>query len=374
MAYLGEDVPKLGFGLMRLPHINNDINKEIDIEQVKEMVDLFIENGFSYFDTAYGYVGSEDATKKALVDRYPRESFYLASKMPSWEAKNRKEAEQMLEISLERTGAGYFDFYLLHNVGGSRTEFFEKYGTWEFLQKKKEEGLIRHVGFSFHDHADLLDEVLTKHPETEFVQLQINYADWNSPQIQSALCYEVARKHNVPIIIMEPLKGGSLCNLPEPVEKIFKKSDPNANLASWGLRFANNLDGIITILSGMSTLEQVRQNIDTFANFKGLTDEDHKTFSNVQQKLEEISSIPCTDCRYCLPGCPMNIPINDTFKNMNNYLIYNNLKSARFSHSFDTRETGKASDCIECGACEEVCTQGIEIIKELKRSAEVLEA
>ena len=219
--YLGQDIPKLGFGLMRLPMLDS----EVDIEQTKEMVDIFLAEGFRYFDTAYGYIDgkSERAIKEALVDRYPRDSFLLATKLPAWAgAKTKEEAQQMFYTSLERTGAGYFDFYLLHNLGEARTEFFDRFDIWNFLEQKKKEGLIRHIGFSFHDKAAVLDKILTEHPEMEFVQLQINYADWDDPMVESGRCYEAARKHGKPIILMEPVKGGLLASPPPSVEKIFK--------------------------------------------------------------------------------------------------------------------------------------------------------
>ena len=256
--HLGQDVPKLGFGLMRLPMIEG----KIDIEQVKTMVDMFLEKGFTYFDTAYGYANgeSEKAAKIALVDRYPRDSFFLATKLPAWAGpKTAEEARQMFYTSLERTGAGYFDYYLLHNVGESRTAYFDKYDIWEFLKERKAEGLIKHLGFSFHDKADVLESVLTAHPDMEFVQLQINYADWDNPSIESRKCYEVARKHGKPVIIMEPVKGGILASPPPSVTKILSDADPSASPASWGIRFAASLEGVITVLSGMSNIEQMAE-------------------------------------------------------------------------------------------------------------------
>ena len=242
MGSLGQDIKKLGFGLMRLPMIGEDV----DIEQTKKMVDLFLSKGFTYFDTAYGYLGgkSEMAIKTALVDRYPRESYQLATKLPAWAgAKTAEEAQGMLATSLARTGAGYFDFYLLHNLGDNRTEAFDRFGIWDFLRRKRDEGVIKHLGFSFHDKADVLDDLLTRNPDMEFVQLQINYADWESASIQSRACYEVARKHGKPVIIMEPVKGGSLAALPADIAKIFTDADPKASLSSWAIRFAASLDG-----------------------------------------------------------------------------------------------------------------------------------
>jgi len=372
MAYLGENIKKLGFGLMRLPMIGEDV----DIEQTKKMVDLFLEKGFTYFDTAYGYLGgkSEMAVKTALVERYPRESFQLATKLPAWAgAKTAEEARQMFYTSLERTGAGYFDFYLLHNLGDTRTESFDKFGIWDFVRELKEQGLIKHLGFSMHDSAEALDKVLTAHPEVEFVQLQINYADWESPSIQSRLCYETAQRHGKPVIIMEPVKGGSLANLPEPVASVFKAADPGASLPSWAIRYAASLPGLVTVLSGMSNVEQMEDNLSFMENFQPLSEDERKVVDNAVAALNAIPQIPCTACQYCVKGCPMEIAIPGIFKAMNNYLVYNNLAGAQGNYGFATRLGGVASKCIACRQCEEVCPQHIAIVDELARAAGILE-
>jgi predicted aldo/keto reductase-like oxidoreductase len=376
MGYLGENIKKLGFGLMRLPTIEGTAG-EVDIEQMKQMVDLFMAKGFTYFDTAYGYGEgkSEAAAKVALIDRYPRESFQFATKLPAWAGpKTAEEAKQMFWTSLERTGAGYFDFYLLHNLGGMRTEKFTEYGIWEFAFEMKAKGLIKHVGFSFHDSADELDKVLTAHPEAEFVQLQINYADWESGSVQSRKCYEVARKHNKPVIIMEPVKGGSLASLPENVAKILLDTNPAMSQASWAIRFAASLDGVITVLSGMSNLEQMKNNISYMEHFKPLDAEEKAAVEKARLALEAIPRIPCTSCSYCVKGCPQGIHIPGYFDAMNRYLVYNQLDEAKFGYMLEQRfGSEKGSACIACGACEAVCPQKISIVDELKKVVGALE-
>lgn len=372
MDYLGKNIPKLGFGLMRLPMLGD----EVDLEQTKQMVDKFLAAGFTYFDTAYGYLGgkSEEAVKTALVDRYPRESFQLATKLPAWAGPTTaEEAKAMLQTSLKRTGAGYFDFYLLHNCGDERTQAFDKFGIWDYALEQKAKGIIKHVGFSFHDKADVLDQLLTKHPEMEFVQLQINYADWEDPSVQSRKCYEVARKHGKPIIIMEPVKGGLLAAPPEAVGNILRQAAPEKDLPSWALRFAASLDGIITVLSGMSTLEQMEQNLNTMSQFQPLTPAELDTIEKAREALASVSSIPCTSCQYCVKGCPQGIPIPSVFSAMNTQLIYGNLDRAKGSYGFATQNKSKASDCIQCGQCESVCPQHISIIEELQKAAATLE-
>ncbi|NLO49178.1 MAG: 4Fe-4S dicluster domain-containing protein [Clostridiales bacterium] len=376
MAYLGENIKKLGFGLMRLPMIGG-MDGDIDIAQVKDMVDLFMAKGFTYFDTAYGYANgkSEAAAKTALVDRYPRESFQLATKLPAWAGpKTADEAKQMFWTSLERTGAGYFDFYLLHNCGGGRTAVFDNFGIWDYVRELKQKGFVKHIGFSFHDTADELDRILTAHPDMEFVQLQLNYGDWESGSVQSRKCYEVALKHNKPIIIMEPVKGGSLANLPDRVGNILKEADPKASQASWAIRFAASLDNVITVLSGMSTLEQMKDNLSYMENFKPLNAEEKTVVEKARQILMDIPQVPCTSCAYCVEGCPQGIHIPQMFDAMNRYLVYDDLNAAKFACGLEQMfGSKKASECIACGACEAVCPQKIQIIDELKRVAETLE-
>ena len=372
--YLGERIPKLGFGLMRLP---KTADGHIDIEQVKEMVDLFLDAGGKYFDTAWGYNDgdSERAAGAALVARYPRESYYLATKLPAWCTDTQEKAEQMLADSLERTGAGYFDFYLLHNLGKGRTEFFDRFGIWDFVQRKKAEGVLKHVGFSMHADAESLDKVLTEHPEMEFVQLQINYADWESAKTQSRLCYEVARKHGKPVIIMEPIKGGALTTLSEETAAPLRALEPETPLSDWALRFAMSLEGLVTVLSGMSSVEQMKGNLALLKSFRPMDEAGYKALEQVVENINAIPTIPCTACGYCMKGCPQNIAIPGAFAAMNSYKVYHNLNTAKMMYFFPTVKEGhaKAGECIGCGQCETVCPQGIAVIEELKQAAAVLD-
>ncbi|MDR3542359.1 MAG: aldo/keto reductase [Desulfosporosinus sp.] len=371
MSYLGENIPKLGFGFMRLPMIG----EEIDIEQTKDMVDLFMSKGFSYFDSSWAYIGgkSEEAMKTAIVDRYPRESFQIATKCPVWLVKTEEEAKNMFWTSLKRTGAGYIDYYLLHNLGESRTKSFDDFGMWDYVRELKEKGLIRHIGFSIHDKAAAIDKILTEHPEMEFVQFQLNYADWESDSIEARKCYEVSLKHNKPIVIMEPIKGGALANPVDSVKKIFEEANPKASVASWAVRYAASLDNIVTVLSGMSSIEQVRDNVSYMEHFKPLSEAERAVVEKARKVFSEIPCIPCTSCEYCVKGCPQKIHIPHIFVAYNRKMIYDDFSNAKGSYRFAVMSGGKASDCIACGDCEKVCPQHINIIENLKTIAEELE-
>ncbi len=366
MAYLGEEIKKLGFGLMRLPKKDG----KIDLEATARMADSFIAKGFTYFDTAYVYDDgrSEEAAREVLVKRHPRESFCLATKLPLW-GENPEEIKKCFYTSLRRTGAGYIDFYLLHSINAESAKKAENFGLWDFLKELKAKGLIRHMGFSFHDKADVLDDILTKHPEAEFVQLQINYSDWESDGVQSRKCYETARKHNKPIVIMEPVRGGSLATLPDSAAAVFKNADPKASTASWAIRFAASLEGVVTVLSGMSNEEQMNDNLSYMENFVPLSDEERKVIEKVNKIMEDMPQVPCTGCRYCIKGCPKNIPINEIFSTLNFYEKYNNLSSAKHSYNMQVGADGRgsAADCIKCRKCENICPQHIEITKYLER-------
>ena len=366
--YLGESIPKLGFGLMRLPMAEG----KIDLEQVKEMVDLFLDAGFRYFDTAYGYNDgdSERAAKAALVDRYPRERFFLATKLPAWTAKSEEDAKQMFYTSLERTGAGYFDFYLLHNIGKGRLESFDNFGIWDFLAARKAEGLIRHLGFSAHCTPEMLDEVPNAHPDMEFVQLQINYADWDSEGVQARKCYEVARAHGKPVVIMEPVKGGILADPIPEVKKILEAAGGERSYASWALRFAAGLDGILAVLSGMSSTAQMEDNLRTMTPFSPLDEAEREAVRKAQEALNEDKTIACTGCHYCTDGCPMGIPIPDIFTVANRRKGSPHFRTVR-EYDNVTQGKGRASDCVQCGQCESACPQHLPIIRLLKECDEL---
>ncbi len=367
--YFGESTPKLGFGLMRLP---KEGMGKIDIEQTKKMVDLFMEAGLNYFDTAYVYDNgdSERAAKAALVDRYPRESFTLATKLCAWMgAHNEKTAKQQFYTSLERTGAGYFDYYLLHALQAGNYKKYDEYHIWDFVKEQKEKGLIKHWGFSFHAGPDILDEILTKHPDAEFVQLQLNYADWENPDVTARANYEVARKHGKSIIVMEPVKGGALANPPKAVQDIFRKASPNASFASWAIRYVASLEGIITVLSGMSNVAQMEDNLSYMKQFRPLDIEEQTAIREAQEVINGIKSIPCTGCHYCTAGCPKQIPIPEIFEARNKQLVWGRLEEGKAGYADAIACGGAASDCIACGQCEKACPQQISVIDRLKDCA-----
>ena len=367
--YFGERTPKLGFGLMRLP---KRALVKIDMEQTKQMVDLFMEAGLTYFDTAYVYDGgeSEKAAKAALVDRYPRESFTLATKLCAWMgAHNEKTAKQQFYTSLERTGAGYFDYYLLHALQTGNYKLYDKYHLWDFVREQKAKGPIKHWGFSFHAGPELLDELLTEHPDAEFVQLQLNYADWEDPKVASRANYEVARKHGKSIIVMEPVKGGALANPPKDVRKVFQEVSPSVSFASWAIRYAASLEGIITVLSGMSNLEQMRDNLSYMKDFRPLNGSEQTAIRKAQELMNGVKSIPCTACHYCTAGCPKQIPIPEIFGARNQQMVWGQLEEGRRQYADVVENAGKAGDCIACGQCESACPQQLGVIQYLKDCA-----
>ena len=368
--YLGKDMPKLGFGMMRLPKLEDG---SIDIEQVKEMVDIFMGAGLTYFDTAFVYDNgeSEVATRKALVERYPRDSFTVTTKLNAWLGDpTEEEAKRQFEISLERLGVDYFDFYLLHVIQENNWETYERYGLWDFVRSMKEKGLVKRWGFSFHASPELLEKMLTTHPEVDFIQLQVNYADMEDPVNESRRCIEVAQAHGVPYTIMEPVKGGMLANPPRAVRDIFDAANAelgrNLSYAGWALRFAASQPGVICALSGMSNIEQTKDNVSFMGNFEPLSAEEAAVVAKAQDVLNSCEQIKCTGCHYCTEGCPMGIPIPDFFSAMNRKLIFENEADAKRRYANAVSMAGvSAADCIQCGQCEGACPQRLPIISYL---------
>lgn len=365
-------IPKLGFGLMRLPEKEG----AIDIERVKTMVDKYMKSGMNYFDTAYIYHGgkSETAAREALVKRYPRESFMIATKLPAWEIKQESDIERIFSEQCERAGVEYFDFYLLHSIeDGSNYDTYEKYDCFSWGLKKKEEGRIKHFGFSFHGSPELLEQVLDKHPEMEFVQIQLNYLDRTNPVVRSQKLYDILHKRNIPMIIMEPVRGGMLANMAPDIEAKFKAARPNDSVASWALRYVASLEGVMTVLSGMSTEEQMDDNIKTFTKFEPITADEMKIIDEVTDEILRIPQIGCTACRYCTDGCPAKISIPDVFRTVNTLRRYPDDWRAKNFYSGLVSRSGKASDCLSCGQCEGVCPQHLPIIDLLKEAAGILD-
>ncbi len=367
-------IPAFGFGCMRLPLTDPKDQKSIDMPQFKQMVDAFLEAGGTYFDTAYVYHegSSEKALREALVDRYPRDAYQIATKNPASMFDSAEKAQACFDESLERLGVDYVDFYLLHNLGAERTAKFEEYGMWEFLSRKKAEGAIRNIGFSLHDDPDVLDELLTAHPEVDFVQLQVNYLDWDDPVIQSRALMEVAANHDKPVIIMEPVRGGRLAELPERAAAPLRAVDPAASMAAWAYRFCWNLPNVITVLSGSSTIEQMRENAASFKANRPFTDIERSALDEALDALRAVPTIPCTNCGYCLEGCSRCVAIPIIMMLLNLETMTGHSAFSKHNYSWQA-EPGKASDCIECGACEAVCPQGISIIEHLRTAAEKYE-
>ena len=358
-------VKKLGFGLMRLPRLKDGA---IDIEQTSRMVDCFLAAGGTYFDTAYAYEGSEEAIRMALVERYPRESYTLTTKLIAFgRDMNEETAKNEIYTSLERTGAGYFDYYLLHALQRSNYENYERFGLWDYVKELKAKGLIRHYGFSFHADPSLLEELLQKHPDVEFVQLQINYADWENPGVAARKNWEICKRHGKPVIVMEPVKGGILADPIDTVKAIFDR-EGSASYSSWAVRFAASQENILSVLSGMSSLSQMEDNISYMKDFVPLNEHEMDVIRQAQNALDEDKSIPCTACHYCTKGCPMSIPIPEIFNVENRKKGSPEFRTLR-EYTIVTQEKGKAGECIACGQCEDACPQHLPIISLLKECA-----
>ena len=360
------DFGKLGFGFLRLPQMDDGT---VDLETTKKMVDLYLSRGFRYFDTAYIYQNgkNEEYLRQALVERHPRDSFYIADKLPCGYLRNGRTAEEIFEDQLRKCGVEYFDVYLLHGLDGEDAAYAEEMGCFEFLAEQKRRGRVRYAGFSFHDTADVLDGILTRHPEVDVVQIQLNYLDWDNPIIQSGACWEVCRKHGKPVLVMEPVKGGTLASIPAEAEALLNGEAP----AHRALRFAASREGVVTVLSGMSTLEQVEENTALMSDFLPLSREETDILREVAEIIRKDVAVPCTACGYCIGGCPAGIPIPELFS------LYNEHKRDRWQANaverYRAKDSAPASACLACGQCESSCPQKLPIMALLKTVVETFE-
>lgn len=367
---------KLGFGLMRLPLTDTNDKGSIDIEALKEMVDTFMEQGFTYFDTAWMYCAfkSENAVKEELTDRYPRDRYTLTTKLHASYLKKKEDRDRIFEEQRQKTGVEYFDYYLLHAIDQELYSIYNEMDCFNWLIEKKKQGLVKHIGFSYHDSAEFLDQVLTEHPEMEFVQLQMNYLDWESAEVQSRKCYGVAIKHGKPVIVMEPVKGGTLADVPAEVRESFAAYHPDLSVPSWAIRFVASLDNVAMVLSGMSNMEQLMDNISYMKEFVPMNAEETELVHKAAEMIKDSIAIPCTGCSYCTEGCPMQIAIPDLFR------VYNKSKrgeitdvEANEEYRQLTESGGKARECLACGQCQVACPQHLEIINYLKDVAKCME-
>jgi len=362
-------IGKLGFGYMRLPRKYG----KFDMDQICKMADAFIESGGTYFDTAYVYSGSEEALCESVLKRYPRDKVQIATKMVMGRINSPEQVDEQFKTSLKRLGTDRLDFYLLHSLNAKSSEKAEKMGAWQFHQELKAKGLIKHSGFSFHGPAGDLEEILGKHPETEFVQLQINYFDWDNPEVQSRRLYEIAMKHNKPVIVMEPVKGGLLASDASPGAEVLRSFDPDASITSWALRFVAQLDGILVTLSGMSTYEQTIDNIATYVNLKPLSPDEQAIIDKAVEAISRVPRVACTSCKYCEKGCPSKIAIPELIDIYNNYLVHKTVTNQTGWYKMLTGRGGKAGDCTACRACEETCPQKLEIADTMVKISRVFD-
>lgn len=367
---------KLGFGLMRLPLTDANDKGSIDIEALKEMVDTFMEQGFTYFDTAWMYCAfkSENAVKEALTDRYPRDRYTLTTKLHASYLKTKEDRDRIFEEQRQKTGVDYFDYYLIHAIDQELYSIYNEMDCFNWLIEKKKQGFVKHIGFSYHDSAEFLDQVLTEHPEMEFVQLQMNYLDWESAEVQSRKCYEVASKYGKPVIVMEPVKGGTLADVPAEVRESFAAYHPDLSVPSWAIRFVASLDNVAMVLSGMSNMGQLTDNISYMKEFVPMNAEETELVHKAAEMIKDSIAIPCTGCSYCTEGCPMQIAIPDLFR------VYNKSKrgeitdvEANEEYRQLTESGGKARECLACGQCQVACPQHLEIINYLKDVAKCME-
>lgn len=372
-------VKKLGFGLMRLPAVDEADKSKVDVERVCHLADRFLAEGFTYFDTAacYHSGNSEQAFREAVAKRYPREAYTITDKLSLFMLKEASEMPGFFEKQLENCGVEYFDYYLLHSLDEGAAKQAEEWGAFDFMLEKKAKGLVKHVGFSFHDKAEVLDKILTRHPEMEYVQLQLNYADWEDSEVQSRKCYEVCVKYGKPVLVMEPIKGGMLANVPAEAEALLKGARPEMSVASWAIRFAASQENVFMVLSGMSDEQQVEDNLSYMKDFAPLSDEEKDLVAKSAAIIKSKEKVPCTGCRYCTDGCPMKIAIPDYFKLLNRISMFGDgqLASAKSIYKDRTEKEGhgKASDCVGCRQCEEHCPQHLPITEYLEEAAKTFE-
>ncbi len=359
-----------GFGCMRLPMKDG----EVDIPETKRMVDAFLEAGFNYFDTAHGYLHgkSETALKECLTSRYPREDYILTDKLTANFFQTEADIRPLLEAQLEACGVDYFDYYLMHAQGAGNYPHFKECHAYETAFALKAVGKVRHVGISFHDRAEVLEQILTDYPEIEVVQIQFNYMDYEDPAVQSRKCYEVCRKYGKPVIVMEPVKGGSLVNLPEDAKAVLDELH-GGSPASYALRFAAGFPGMMMVLSGMSSLAQMQDNLSVMEQFRPLDEKERKAIDRVQEIFKSKNLILCTACRYCTDGCPKQISIPDLFAVMNTKQLYHDWNADYYYNVVHTTPGRRASDCIRCGKCEKACPQHLPIRQLLQAVAKEFE-